>query len=104
MQWMNGWIQTDERFYWKSAKDHTSHVPYTNVHTGEIIRLDQVLHSGFGLLKGHRMPARESAIAIKKWRQPPPETTAESIPDTAAESAPQMAMRPEPLFRERPEP
>ena len=69
MQWKNGWLQiTDNRFYWKAKRDHTSHVPFTNTILETEITLSNVLHFGFGLRQDGKVPAPEATIIIEKWR------------------------------------
>ena len=69
MQWKNGWLQPkDQRFYWKSRQDHTSHVPFTNIILDTTLTMKNILHFGFGLRPDFKIPVHEANIIIDKWR------------------------------------
>ena len=83
MQWLNGWLQTDGRFYWKENRDHSSHVPYTNIHTGDTIDINDVVLSGFKCKVKCKVPVRVARSILSKWHGlPAPEPVPGDATDT----------------------
>ena len=86
MSWMNGWYQPrDARFYWKDKKQHLSHIPFTNLHSGHVVTMENILHSGFGLLTKCKVPTAEAKKIIQAWRKSLPRSPSILISGAPAE-------------------
>ena len=83
---MNGWYQPrDTRFYWKDKKQHLSHIPFTNLHSGHVVTMENILHSGFGLLAKCKVPTAEAKKIIQAWRKSLPRSPSILISGAPAE-------------------
>ena len=89
MTWDNGWYQPDTRFYWKTSRDHGSHVPFTNQHTGNDITAANILYHDFGLVpKTRKIPAVVSAKILRAWRHFTSKASAATVVPAVTTSVP----------------
>ena len=67
--WKKGWWQqSTQDCYFAEKALHFKHVPFTNKLSGDTLRMEDILISGFQLRKDCRLSAEVAEKAIKIWR------------------------------------
>ena len=66
--WLKGWFQVNScEFYFQDKRLHHTHMPFTNLHSEDIIRRDQILFFDFRLKNG-KLPPQLAEATIEKFR------------------------------------
>ena len=68
-KWRPGyWQQSTKEFYFSTKKLHVSHPPFTNLHSEDIVRKEQIVFFNFKLNKADKLPQEIAEKTLEKFR------------------------------------